>query len=131
MIYNLREYLETKFPNETFFVNMADESQPDRRVIISEIAGQSEAITNWTNKGLQVLTRDVDPVKARLLAFDILDELRNTFDLNLSAVTVDGHLYPAVLISQISDNGEPQPIGEDENGRFEFTTNYRILYRRN
>lgn len=135
MIYQLRQYLEDNLPNENIFANLVlnvstDDFVPDRMVLLSENSGIIQPRTLWTNNGLQVTTRDIDAVKARKLAWDVMALLDEKFSLTINSVTVDGNVYPAIEISQISANGEPQSIGEDEEGRAEFSTNYRILYRR-
>ena len=136
MIYQLRQDLENNFPTESIFANMLgkifpSEIVPDRCVLIQEYGGgQPEPRTGFTNKGLQVISRDIDPVKARKLAYDFYDYLNDKFSITINSVTIDGNIYPAVFILQISANAEPQSIGYDEEGRAEFTTNYRIIYRR-
>jgi hypothetical protein len=135
MIYQLRQYLEDNLPGENIYANLilnksTDKFIPARMVLLSENPSTIQPRTLWTNKGLQVITRDKDPVKARKLAWDVMTLLDEKFSITINSVTVDGNVYPAVLISQISANGEPQSIGEDEEGRAEFSTNYRALYRR-
>jgi hypothetical protein len=135
MIYQLRQYLEDNLPNENIYANLminvsTDDFIPDRMVLLSESPSTTQPRTLWTNKGLQVITRDIDAVKARKLAWDVMALLDEKFSLTINSVAVDGNVYPAIEISQISANGEPQSIGEDEESRAEFTTNYRILYRR-
>ena len=135
MIFQLQQYLEAYFPTESIFSNLAIKVDsavilPDRLVIISEGPGTTQPRTGYTNKGLHVFTRDIDPVKARKLAYDIFGYLNDTYSLSLSAITVDGDVYPAMDILQISANGDPQSIGFDDEGRAEWTTNYRVIFRR-
>jgi hypothetical protein len=135
MMYQLRQYLEDNLPNENIYANLVlnkdtDKFVPDRIIALYENPSTIQPRTLWTNKGLQVITRDVDAVKSRKLAWDVMALLDEKFSLTINSVTVDGNVYPAIEISQISANGEPQSIGLDEESRPEFTTNYRILYRR-
>jgi hypothetical protein len=136
MIYQLRQDLEDNFPAESIFANMLgkifpSETVPDRCVLIQESSSNPpEPRTGFTSKGLQVISRDLDPVKARKLAWDFFEYLNDKFSIILNTVTIDGNVYPSVFILQISANAEPQSIGYDEQGRAEFTTNYRIIYRR-
>jgi hypothetical protein len=135
MIYQLRQYLEDNLPNENIYANLVlnistDDFIPDRMILLTENPSTIQPRTLWTNKGLQVITRDVDAVKSRKLAWDVMALLDEKFSLTINSVTVDGNVYPAIEISQISANGEPQSIGLDEESRAEFSTNYRILYRR-
>lgn len=135
MIYQLRQDLEDNFPTENIFANLLgkifpNEIVPDRCVLLQEYGGNPpEPRTGFGNKGLQILTRDISPVKARKLAWDIFNYLNDKFSITLNSVTVDGDVYPDVFILQFSANGEPQSIGYDEGGRAEFTTNYRIIRR--
>jgi hypothetical protein len=135
MIYNIQQYLESNLTNEIIFANTRkkispNEDIPDRNVLIMESPGTSEAWTGWTAKGMQVITRDIDMPKARKLAWDVFDFLNDKFSITLNAITIDGNIYPAIEILQISANSEPDSIGDDEQGLSEFSTNYRIIYRR-
>jgi hypothetical protein len=73
------------------------------------------------------MTRDIDPVRARELAYSLYAQLDNRFGLILPAVTVAGELYPEKQIAQISAESTPQSLGTDESGRYEFVTNYRFI----
>lgn len=135
MIYQLRQEIENNFPGENIFSNIKTKIDPDfvlpeRLVQLREGAGLNQPITGYTTKRLQVICRDIDPVKARKLAFDIFGYLNDKYSITLSSVIVDGDTYPEVFILQLSADAEPQLLGEDDNGLTEFTTNYRIIYRR-
>lgn len=135
MIYNLTEYLMTKFPAEAIRANirgkLAGTTQvPERIAYIQETGGSIEAWLTFATQSIQIITRDVDVTGARTLAFLIFDEINSTFGLILPAVTVDGELHPQIQVAQISANSLPQCLGDDANGRVEFSTNYRVLYRK-
>jgi hypothetical protein len=135
MIFNIRQYMETNLANETIFANTRikispNEDIPDRNILISESPGTLSAYDGWTVKGMQVITRDIDMPKARKLTYDVFDLLNGKFSLTINAITIDGNVYPAIDILQISANSEPDSIGDNENGLAEFSCNYRIIYRR-
>jgi hypothetical protein len=135
LIYQLRQDLENNFPGENIYANIKTKVDPElvlpeRLVQLIEGPGLNQPRTGYTTKRLQVLCRDIDPVKARKLAFDIFGYLNDKYSITLLSVTVDGDVYPDVFILQISEDAEPQLLGEDDNGLTEFTTNYRIIYRR-
>jgi hypothetical protein len=133
MIWNMQRYLELKFTNEIFYVNMRykqfpSNEVPDRNVLITEIPGTEGAWYKWKQFVLQFTCRDIDQVKAKSLTDKIYDELHGRFGLHLPAVNVGGTVFPEVEIGQISCQSTPQSIGEDENGRPEFSFVMKILY---
>lgn len=133
MIYNLVQYLKTEFPAEKFYTNVSDISGtqvPDRMVHIRETSGDATAWFEYTEQRVQIMTRDIDSPKARDLAYDVYDKINNRFGLILPATTVDGTLYAALQTAEIHSDNLPQSIGYDENGRAEFTTTFRIIYRK-
>jgi hypothetical protein len=135
MIYNLCKYLENELTGETIFrnnkVKIAPANQiPDRYILVIESPSTRTPWFGYIEQSMQVITRDIDAPKARKLAYDIHDLLKTRFGLILPADTIDGITYPAFQIAQISSISEPQSIGADENGRFEFSTNYKVIYRR-
>lgn len=135
MIYNLVEYLKNEFPTELFYTNTRIKTAtqtviPDRNALIKETGGPEKPWIQFVRKTVQILTRDkIDP-KARKLAWDIYKKITSRFGLILPAVAVDGVNYPEIQTCQISAIQEPYPLGADESGRIEYTTNYEILYRR-
>lgn len=132
MIYNIQEYLETELPGETVYSNVKNvvtgENVPDRIILVQETGGQKRAWLRFTSQSIQIMTRDIDPVKARDLAYQVYETLDNKFGLILPQVTVDGVLYAEKQIAQISAESTPQSLGTDESGRYEFVTNYRFIF---
>jgi len=133
MIWNLQRYLELLFPNELIYVNMRyrqfpDTEIPDRNVLVQEITGTEGAWYRWKQKVLQFVVRDIDQVSAKALTDIIYNELHGRFGLELPAVTVGGIVYPTVKTGQVSSQTIPQSLGEDENGRPEFSFTMKILY---
>ena len=135
MIYNLVEYLSTEFPAETIYANerkvISPATQvPDRNVLVRETGGIEKRVL--TDPTFQIICRDKYSVKARELAYSIYNKLQSEkkiggrFGLVLPAVTVGGVLYPAVQTYQISSLAIPQTLGEDAEGRAEFSMNFQI-----
>lgn len=134
MIYNLVQYLKTKLPTENIFANIwvkvnPNFSLPDRVVLLKEEGGTETGWFQFQNRNVQILARDIDPVKTRKLILSVHDLINNVFGLILPAVTIDGDVYPSVITAQISVNTTPQSLGYDEEGRSEFSANYRILMK--
>lgn len=134
MIYNLVEYLRTLLPAETIYCNvftriLPNTQVPDRIVSIIDQGGNIEANGEFRNPAsFQALTRDIDSVKARKLAYDVKKYLHYMVGITLPAVTIDGVVYPPIYINQISANAIPQSLGFDENGRAMWTCNYRAFF---
>ena len=130
MIFNLKQYLFNEtgykiFANPRDFTN--GEDIPPAYIQLIEEGGTSTAWFKFNNYTVQVITKDIDAPKARVRAYVIYHLLDNYFGLVLPEVVVDGLTYSAIPIAQISANTEPGFLGYDENGRAEFSNNYRIL----
>lgn len=135
MIYNFVQYLEDEFPSELIYTNTrllisGQEYIPDRNVLVKETGGAEKPWIKYVEKTVQILTRDVDSPKSRKLAWDIYQNITSRFGLVLPAAAVDGVNYPEIQTSQISALQEPYCLGADDSGRIEFTTNYKIIYKR-
>jgi len=135
LIYNFIQYLENEFPAELFYTNIrilisGQESIPDRNVLVKETGGLEKPWIKYVEKTVQIITRDIDTPSSRKLAWDIYQNVTSRFGLSLPAVAVDGVNYPEIQTCQISALQEPYCLGADESGRIEFTTNYKIIYKR-
>lgn len=135
MIYNLVEYLRAEFPAEIIYTNARtpigiDEEIADRCSLIRETGGPEQPWTGYVEKTAQILSRDKDTPKARKLAWDIYNKIQSIFGLILPAATIDGIVYPAIQTAQMSSIQQPYCLGDDGEGRMEFTTNFKIIYRR-
>lgn len=129
MIFQIRKYINDNLGVD-IYANQLNEDAGEKHILVLETSSILEPLTNTTIKGLQVLVRDIDSAKSRVLAIQVFDLLNNKFGLTLPSITVDGVIYSAVYIDQISANTEPITIGNNENGLAEFSLNFRILYRR-
>jgi hypothetical protein len=135
MIYQFCKYLETEFPTETIYRNVRGiifpaTEVPARNILIKETGGTRQAWSGYTEATLQIITRDVDMPKARQLGQEVYEEIIERYGQVLPAETVDGVTFPAIHSAQISAINEPQSIGADKNGRYEFSANYKIIYVR-
>lgn len=134
MIYNIVQYLKNNLAGENIFANIwvkvnPNFSLPDRILLLKEEGGTETGWFQFQNRNVQILARDIDPVKARSLIFRAHNLINNAFGLILPAVTIEGVLYPTIATAQISVNTLPQSLGYDEEGRSEFSANYRILMK--
>ena len=137
MIYNFYKFLKDEFPTENFypntkFIKTGNSQVPDRMAILIEQPGETQAWFHLITTSIQVLTRDNDAPGARALAFLIYDKIQDAAEFGkiLPAVTVDSVLYPQIQIDQITPFGPPQSLGMNEEKKAEFSTNYKIIYRR-
>lgn len=134
MIYNLVQYLRTEFPAETIYANVehlitGQESVPDRRVVVRETGGSETPHFRFSQPTVQILVRDTNNPGARTLAFEIFEKITSRFGLILPAIVVDGVIHPALQTAQISAIQKPYCLGIDDNGRTEFTTNYKLIFK--
>lgn len=133
MIYNLWQYLVTRFPAENIYINVVDKifpdnQVPDRCVVLREGAGVRTIPFGLITKPVHCIVRDVDPPKARELAFLIYEELKMRLGVVLPQTSVNGQLFPVLQLARLSADGEPQTLGFDESGRVEFSTNFLAVW---
>ena len=100
---------------------------PDQCQVVLETGGGSLHfdLTDRVDKMIQILSRAKTYFTARADAMEIFDAL-HTGDYGsaghtLAAVAPAVQAYEAMTIEAVSD---PQYIGQDEKGRYEFSTNY-------
>lgn len=136
MIFNLTQYLRTEFPGEVIYpvekyLVAGQQTIPDRIIILRDSGGIEQPWTRYSEPTIQILTRDNNPPASRKLAYDIYDHIQeHQFGLILPAITIGADTYPAIQIAQISAIQQPYKLGTDENGRTEYTTNYKIIFER-
>lgn len=135
MIYQFTEYLKNQFPAEVIYCNgrillSGQTAIPDRNLLINETGGIEQPWTQYVEKTVQIIARDFAVPKARKLAWDIYEHITSRFGLQLPLVTVDGVVYNSIQSAQITALQEPFNLGADEEGRSQFTTNYKIIYNR-
>lgn len=131
--YNLKKHLKKTFPTEKIYLNFKyntfpDNAVEDRCITINEATGTEGAWFKKKDELCNILIRDKDQVSARKLAYQIYYELRGRFGLILPEENVDGEYFPARQIAQISSQSVPQCLGEDDNGRTEYTFAINLIY---
>jgi hypothetical protein len=129
LIFNLRKYIADN-TGVTTYANprdIIDEQVPDKIIQLIEEQGSSTAWFKFNTYQLQVITRDIDSPKARVLAYIVYNLLDNKFGLELPEVIVDGIVYASMKFAQISANTEPGFLGYDDNGRAEWSNTYRFI----
>lgn len=137
MIFNFSQYLKNNFATESIYTNVwfkesSQDDLPDRLILVRETGGIETPWFNFARKTVQIITRDINFPGSRKLAWDIFELFmdKGQFGLILPEVTVDSVTYAQIQTSQISAIQQPTSIGEDSEGRLEFSTNYMIMYRR-
>lgn len=132
MIFNFVQYLRNQFPTETIYANSmvlvsTQQSIPDRMVLIRETGGSENPWLRYSQPTVQILVRDKSAPAARKLTYEIFENVTSRFGLILPAITVGSDTYTAIQTLQISAIQKPFCLGADENGRIEFSTNYKII----
>lgn len=132
MIYNFVELLKNQFPNEAIYTNgrvllAGQQVIPDRNILVNETGGIERPWNRYRQATVQIITRDVDAVLSREMAYDVFNFITSRFGLILPTVTVNGNNFPEVKTAQISAIQLPFNLGHDEEGRIEYTTNYLII----
>ena len=128
ILYNLKQYLNNEFPTETIYAGSKKGDIPDRIIQLIDTGGTPSAWYEYVSETIQIIVRDIDNPKAYKLAKDIYDLINNRFGLILPSNVVGTDTYPEIQTAQISANQTPGYIGDDEGGRSEYSTNYRIIY---
>ena len=135
MFYNFVQYLRDEFPAELIYSNgrilIAGQTViPDRNLLVNESGGGEQPWTQYASPTVQIISRDIDTTKARKLAWDVYEKITSKFGQQFPIATVDGIVYNAIQSAQITGLQQPYNLGADDEGRFEFTTNYKIIYNR-
>ncbi len=129
MIFNLGQYLRTKFPAETIYINSISGSNvPDRLIVIRDTGGTEKLWYRYSEPTVQILTRDFGAPASRKLSFEIFEELVSKFGLILPAIIIGSDTHPVIQTAQISAIQKPYLLDTDENGRTEYVTNYKIIF---
>ncbi len=135
MIYNFAQLLRAQFPTEVVYVDgrvklAGQASIPARCLLVIDTGGVEKPWILRQTATVQVMARDVDAPGARKLAHDVFNFVTSRFGLILPQVTVKGTVHPQVSTAQISATQMPYDLGPDEDGRFEYVTNYEIIRER-
>lgn len=112
-------------PDEIAILIGRSPSQPDRVVVVTTYqTTESDALLGYDEPHIQVRVRGrrTDTAATFARAQAIYDDWHGLGPVTLPT----GHQ----VISVIGTRSGPIPIGADENGRMEYTTNFRVEYRR-
>lgn len=125
MIKEIVEFIEdrTSFVVGTdLFMGHREPANPDRCQVVLESAGGAVygEIPDRVDKNVQVISRGRSYMDARDDAFEIYEALHGTAGWNAPLLT-SGYNYFYYVIDALAD---PQYIGQDERGMYEFSTNY-------
>lgn len=102
-----------------FLEDMPD--QPDEAICIYTSTGQPpDTKTNVGRPGVQIITRGIELLATMALAQTIIDTLHVPA---CKRFTSDGK--DIILCS--ARQSEPIPLGKDENGRYEFSSNFSLI----
>lgn len=126
MIYNLLQYLIINLATIAFVSNGFQQDTIDNAVNVSEGGGIPDPQIDRKDFVIQVMSRAKDKPKARKLSYDVYNLINKKFGLTLPSDTVDGESFPAVKTWKITAVALPGFIGNDENGRPLFSTNYTV-----
>jgi hypothetical protein len=135
MIYNLCKYIEDELTTEIVYRNVRNIIETntqiaDRIIIVTEVGGTITPWFGFAQQMVQIITRDIDAPKARELAYDVYNIIHNKFGKILPVDTVDSETFAEVTTAQMTAENLPQSIGANPNGLIEFSTNYKIIYRK-
>ena len=126
MIKEIAKFIESKTSfviGTDLFVGHRLQDSPDRCQTILESGGSALYfdLPDRADKMIQVISRAETYFTARGDAKTIFNVLHGTAGWTLSAVAPAVQDYEAQTIEAVAD---PQYIGQDEKGRFEFSTNF-------
>jgi len=128
MLKELAQYIEDHSAfviGTTLQVGHREQTAPDRCVVIQETAGGD---TNFWQKDMEWL--QVQVVARGKTYFNARDDARAIHALLHGAAGLTIGLAPATeyIVGAITAVAAPQYIGQDEERRYEFSTNYRVAY---
>ena len=104
------------------FYGFRRSNDPDRCQVIQEATGSPVfgQLKDRIDKTIQIVSRAKQYGEARSDSWEIFRAIHGTFGWTLS-----GHEVGVEYLCEIIEaNADPQYIGKDEKGRYEFVTNY-------
>lgn len=107
----------------TLQVGHRTQNAPDQCSAVLEAAGGGLYfdLPDRNDKNIQVLSRANSYFRARTEAREVFAAIHGTAGWTLTAVPPATQNYEAQTIEALAD---PQYIGQDDKGRYEFSTNY-------
>ena len=105
------------------FAGHRPQNTPDRCVLIAETAGGSTIPSekDMADFQIQALSRAKTYFEAREDCWTVYEAIHSTFGWNMPNWTGSGDDYLAMSVYALAI---PQYIGQDENGRYEFSVNF-------
>lgn len=105
------------------FAGHRPQSAPDRCVLIAETAGGATVpeCPDMAMCQIQALSRAKTYFEARADCWEVYEAVHGTAGWNMPNWTGSGDHYLAMAVDALAI---PQYIGQDENGRFEFSVNF-------
>ena len=125
MIYNLVAHLISQLPALDFVANGWSPESPQDSIMVRQSGG---TVGHWfprTDYNVQVISRAQSSVLARSQVYQVYDELKNKFGIELPEVTVD-EVYAAVKTYQISPIEVPGYIGADRTHLEMWSVNFTV-----
>jgi len=108
----------------TLQVGWREQEAPDRCVVIQETAGGD---SNYYQPDIEWI--QIQVVARGKTYFNARDDARTIHDLLNGAAGIEIGASPTFYImGAITAVNPPQYIGQDEERRYEFSTNYRVAY---
>lgn len=125
MIQEISEFIEDKTSFDVgvdLFVGHRPQDAPDRCQVLLERTGGVPYfdLSDRADLPIQVLSRAMTYFNARDDAYEIYNAIHGTAGWTLPTIT-SGESYKAMMIGA---QATPQYIGQDDKGRYEFSTNY-------
>ena len=125
MLKEITKYIEnntTLVIGTNLFAGHRPSNSPNTCVLVLETAGglNDFYLTDYIEKNIQILTRARNYFTARSQAYTIHSLLHGKAGITLPIVVI-GNEYLVDIINAVHI---PQPIGQDDKGRYEFSTNY-------
>jgi len=135
VIYNLAQLLRNNFANEVVYIDgrvklAGQQTIPVRCLLLIDTGGTEQPWMHYQILTVQLTVRDIDAPKSRKFAWDVFTFLTGRFGLLLPQITVGGVTHAQIQTAQISAIQVPYNLGPDEDGRWEYVTNYQVIKER-
>lgn len=127
MIYNLFSWIKDNFTSYEFVVNGFHPESANECIAVTDNGGSLDHYYERTEYTVQILVRTLDNVTGKQRADEIFTFLKNKFHVTLAEVSVNGVVYSAITVAQISPLQTPSALGVDTEGRWLWTFNLLII----
>ena len=127
MIYNFLAYLKANKSSYNYAVNGAHNTTPKKATIINETTAVPAKYIDRVDYSLQLIGRAENPVAAKQMLEDIYTITDRYWDVTFPANTVNGVVYPAIKIYQMTPLQKVTWFGYDDNGLAQYLYNLQII----